>query len=63
MHPDSFKTSSKFKYIHADTRMTRPRDRTRLDQGSDEGNQEETIGDGADIHHGHSYDSNQELHK
>ena len=31
------------------------------DQGSDEGNQEETIGDGANIHHGPSYESNQEL--
>ena len=33
------------------------------DQGSDEGNQEETIGDGANIHHGPSYESNQELQK
>ena len=33
------------------------------EQGSDEGNQEETIGDGTNIHHGHSYESNQELQK
>ena len=31
------------------------------DQCSDEGNQEETIGDGANIHHGPSNESNQEL--
>ena len=31
------------------------------DQGSDDGNQEEPIGDGANIHHGPSNESNQEL--
>ena len=33
------------------------------DQGSDEGNKEENIGDGANIHHEPSYESNQELQK
>ena len=33
------------------------------DQGSDEGNQEETIGDGANIYHGPSYESNQKMQK
>ena len=33
------------------------------DQGGEQGNQEETIGDGAIIHHGPSYESNQELKK
>ena len=31
------------------------------DQSSDKGNHEETIGDGANIHHGPSNESNQEL--
>ena len=35
----------------------------KIDPSSDEGNQEETIGDGANIHHGPSYESNQDMQK